>query len=79
MVLTGEEPLFLRRDLDSDEAFTRPLRGAPPGVSRTQLWWPSGKVAGRYLTGFLAAGGAPGDVLGDRPPRRPLGRRTTAT
>jgi sulfide:quinone oxidoreductase len=74
VVLTGEAPLFLRRDLDSDEAFTRPLRGAPPGVSRTQLWWPSGKVAGRYLTGFLAAGGRSGDVLAERPPRRPLTR-----
>src|SRR4051794_37668559 len=67
VVLTGEEPLFLRRDLNRDEAVLRPLRGAPPGVSRTQLWWPSGKVAGRYLTGFLA--GTPSEQLLDRPPR----------
>jgi sulfide:quinone oxidoreductase len=74
VVLTGEAPLFLRRDLDDDSAFTRPLRGAPPGVSRSQLWWPSGKIAGRYLTGFLAAGGHAGETLSDRPRRRPLRR-----
>ena len=70
VVLTGEEPLYLRRDLDDDSALVRPLRGAPPGVSRVQLWWPSGKVAGRYLTGFVAAGGVPGETLTDRPKRR---------
>jgi sulfide:quinone oxidoreductase len=69
VVLTGEEPLFLRRDLDDDTAYVRPLRGAPPGVSRIQLWWPTGKLAGRYLTGFLAAGGEPGERLTDRPKR----------
>jgi sulfide:quinone oxidoreductase len=72
VVLTGEEPLFLRRDLDDEHALARPLRGAPPGVSRVQLWWPSGKIAGRYLTGFLAAGGTPGERLTDRPKRLPL-------
>jgi sulfide:quinone oxidoreductase len=71
VVLTGEEPLFLRRDLDDPSAVVRPLRGAPPGVSRVQLWWPSGKIAGRYLTGFLAAGGVPGERLTDRPKRLP--------
>jgi sulfide:quinone oxidoreductase len=71
VVLTGEEPLFLRRDLDDDSTLVRPLRGAPPGVSRVQLWWPSGKIAGRYLTGFLAAGGIPGERLTDRPKRLP--------
>ena len=47
VVFTGEAPLFLRRDLDDDSVLVRPLRGAPPGVSRVQLWWPSGKIAGR--------------------------------
>ena len=75
VVLTGEEPLFLRRDLDDDSALVRPLRGAPPGVSRVQLWWPSGKVAGRYLTGFLASGGEPGERLTDRPKRQLKGAR----
>ena len=71
IVLTGEAPLYLRRDLDDDHALVRPLRGAPEGISRSQLWWPSGKLAGRYLTGFLAAGGEPGETLSDRP-RRPV-------
>ena len=68
VVLTGERPLYLRRDLDEAREVIRPLRGTPPGVSRTQLWWPEGKVAGRYLTGFVAAGGHPGAALADRPP-----------
>ena len=74
VVLTGELPLFLRRDLDDEPetAIARAVRDLPPAVSRVQLWWPSGKIAGRYLTGFLAAGGEPGDTLLDRPPRRPL-------
>jgi len=76
VVLTGEAPLYLRRDLDDDSTIARPLRGAPPGVSRAGLWWPSGKIAGRYLTGFLAEGGMPGDRLTDRPPRKP-GRATS--
>ncbi|HWK26913.1 MAG TPA: FAD-dependent oxidoreductase [Solirubrobacter sp.] len=70
IVLTGEAPLFLRRDLDEDAAVARTLRGAPPGVSRAQLWWPSGKLAGRYITGFLADRGS--ETLSDRPHRRPL-------
>jgi len=67
VVLTGERPLYLRRDLDEAQEIIRPLRGMPPGVSRDQLWWPHGKVAGRYLTGFVAAGGHPGEKLTDRP------------
>jgi sulfide:quinone oxidoreductase len=67
VVLTGETPLYLRRDLDEANEIVRPLRGMPPGVSRSQLWWPVGKVAGRYLTGFVAEGGRPGTTLADRP------------
>jgi sulfide:quinone oxidoreductase len=68
VVLTGETPLHLRRDLDQDDEIIRPLRGMPLGVARHQLWWPAGKIAGRYLTGFLAAGGEAGERLSDRPP-----------
>jgi sulfide:quinone oxidoreductase len=69
VVLTGETPLYLRRDLDEQREIIRPLRGVPTGVSRNQLWWPQGKVAGRYLTGFVAAGGQTGEQqLTDRPP-----------
>jgi sulfide:quinone oxidoreductase len=71
VVLTGEAPLYLRRDLDEDTEVTRALHDVPPGVSRAGLWWPSGKVAGRYLTGFLERGGLPADTLSDRPPRKP--------
>lgn len=70
VVLTGEEPLYLRRDLDDDEALARPLRAVPPAVARSGLWWPNGKIAGRYLTGFLASHGtAAGDRLADQSAR----------
>jgi sulfide:quinone oxidoreductase len=75
VVLTGERPLYLRRDLDEAQEIIRPLRGMPPGVSRNQLWWPHGKVAGRYLTGFVAAGGRTGAQLTDRAPNGPLASR----
>ena len=45
MLLTGAAPLYLRAVLD------RSGRGQ---VSRSPLWTPPGKVAGRYLTGYLA-------------------------
>lgn len=62
-LLTGDEPLYLRRDLDADSALARPLRS----VARTDLWAPSGKIAGRYLTGFLARRGSSlGEALTDR-------------
>ncbi|WP_084285034.1 FAD-dependent oxidoreductase [Solirubrobacter soli] len=63
VVLTGGRPLYLRRDLDEADEVIRPLRGTPPGVGRSQLWWPQGKVAGRYLTGFVAEGGRPDPAL----------------
>jgi sulfide:quinone oxidoreductase len=43
LLLTGEAPLYLRSG-----------PGGPPQVSRSPLWWPSTKVVGRYLTGYLA-------------------------
>src|SRR3954469_10232381 len=70
VVLTGATPLYLRRDLDDDEGLARPLRDVTRAVSRVQLWWPNGKIAGRYLTAFMA--GASGETLADRPPRRPI-------
>ena len=63
VLLTGEAPLYLRRDLDRSQP------EAPDGVSRSPLWWPSGKLAGHYLAGFIAADDGPGDTLSDRPPR----------
>jgi sulfide:quinone oxidoreductase len=71
-VLTGDTPLYLRRDLDDDEALARPLRDVTRAVSRVQLWWPNGKIAGRYLTGFLDTHEPTAKTLLDRPPRRPV-------
>ncbi len=68
---TGEAPLHLLRDLDG------PHPGAPDGVSRTPLWWPTGKLAGDYLAGFTAAGDESGDTLSDRPSRPVLAQPST--
>ena len=43
LLLTGGEPLHLRSD---------PTGGS--SVSDELLWWPSGKIAGRYLAPYLA-------------------------
>jgi sulfide:quinone oxidoreductase len=48
MLLTGGDPLYLTRDLSDDTA--------PDRASRSPLWWPSAKVVGRHLTGYLAGG-----------------------
>lgn len=57
LLLTGGAPLYLRAELD-------PKRGRPSGearhrrlageVSTRALWWPPGKVAGRYLAPYLS-------------------------
>ena len=65
LLLTDGPPLYLRTELVSGGPLARRLRGAPTLVSRSQLWWPPGKVAGRYLTGFLAAEGRLGPLLAD--------------
>ena len=47
-LLTGQNDLWLRRDL---------LRPGDHGeVSHQSLWWPAGKVAGRWLSPYLQAG-----------------------
>jgi sulfide:quinone oxidoreductase len=57
LLLTGEQPLYMRKDLDAEGALARPLREAAPDLtSRAPLWWPSQKIVGRYLTGYLAGG-----------------------
>ncbi len=56
LLLTGEAPLYMRRDLGDEDALARELSFAPPRVSRLPLWWPDQKVVGRYLAGFLAGG-----------------------
>ncbi len=62
-LLTGSGPLYLRANLHDNRT--------PPKIAHEPLWRPPAKIAGRYLTGFLAEGGSPGDRLSDRPPRRP--------
>jgi sulfide:quinone oxidoreductase len=43
-LLTGDGPLYMRAGLGIEGGVT----------SRTPLWWPPGKVAGKYLTPFVA-------------------------
>ena len=51
LLLTGGAPLYLRAELSGDQEPTaRRLRGE---VSGRALWWPPGKVAGRYLAPYL--------------------------
>lgn len=52
LLLTGGAPLYLRAELTGDEEpMARTLRGE---VSGRALWWPPGKVAGRYLAPYLS-------------------------
>jgi len=51
LLLTGGAPLYLRAELIGGAKPTaRTLRGQ---VSGRALWWPPGKVAGRYLAPYL--------------------------
>ena len=68
VVLTGEAPLFLRRDLDDDSAFARPLRGAPPGVSRASC-------GGRPARSPAATSPASSPAAATRARRSPTARR----
>jgi len=55
LLLTGGAPLYLRAELDAHgrrrAGRARRLRGE---VSSRALWWPPGKVAGRYLAPYLS-------------------------
>jgi len=46
VLLTGFAPLYLRANLHDN--------GAPPDVGERSLWRPPGKIAGRYLSPYLA-------------------------
>lgn len=50
MLLTGAEPRYLRASSDGEH---------PSEVSFAPLWWPPGKIAGRYLAPYLAHPGDP--------------------
>jgi sulfide:quinone oxidoreductase len=78
LLLTGGAPLYLRAELgDAGEVRARsdalaPHRALTGQTSSRALWWPPGKVAGRYLAPYLASA-RPVD-LG----REPLADRTTS-
>ena len=68
LLLTGGAPLYLRAELDAEGgrrsgAARRPrLTGE---ISSRALWWPPGKVAGRYLAPYLST--ARPVALGEQP------------
>jgi sulfide:quinone oxidoreductase len=55
-MLTGEEPEFFRSEYAA---------GTEPAGAESPLWWPPGKVAGRWLAPYLARewSGSPSDPL----------------
>ena len=67
LLLTGDRPLYLRAELGPGGQREHRLLAARDTSSHGALWWPPGKVAGRYLTPFLATGTAFGRPLEDRP------------
>ena len=67
LLITGERPLYLRAELGAGGQREHRLLPAPGNSSYGALWWPPGKVAGRYLTSFLATATASGGVLEDLP------------
>ncbi|MGE5636242.1 MAG: FAD-dependent oxidoreductase [Nocardioidaceae bacterium] len=52
MLLTGAVPRFLRTEVGSE---AEGGEGEEPAVSEHALWWPPTKLAGRYLSPYLAA------------------------
>jgi sulfide:quinone oxidoreductase len=69
LLLTGGAPLYLRAELGGGAAPTaRALRGE---VSSRALWWPPGKIAGRYLAPYVSTArpvDPAGEPLHDRTP-----------
>jgi sulfide:quinone oxidoreductase len=61
LLLTGETPRYLRRDVGA---------GSPGTASVEPLWWPPAKIVGRYLAPFLAE---LSDVSLDEPTRNTKG------
>ena len=66
LLLTGGAPLYLRAELGPGGRREHRLLPAAGTASTEALWWPPGKIAGRYLTPFLATGSAGGSPLHDR-------------
>jgi sulfide:quinone oxidoreductase len=53
MLLAGDAPLYITADLATRTSV----------VSNDPLWWPTDKIAGRYLSPYLASGAATGATL----------------
>jgi sulfide:quinone oxidoreductase len=56
LLLTGGAPLYLRAELDREGRKVKDVRHRrlTGDVSSRALWWPPGKVAGRYLAPYLS-------------------------
>ena len=67
LLLTGERPLYVHVELGPGGRREHRALPAPGTWSHGPLWWPPGKVAGRYLTPFLATATAAGREMEDRP------------
>jgi len=67
LLVTDERPLYLRAELGPGGQREHHLLPAPGSWSYGALWWPPGKVAGRYLTRFVATATASGRTLDDLP------------
>ena len=86
LLLTGGAPLYLRAELGAagevrarSDALSQPPAMTAQASARA-LWWPPGKVAGRYLAPYLASA-RPVDLGTSRSPialRRPATRRPAA-
>jgi sulfide:quinone oxidoreductase len=72
LLLTGGAPLYLRSQVGAGAGISRRLPVA--SVSQRALWWPPGKVAGRYVAPLLATARPPvlaSSPLQDLPERAP--------
>jgi sulfide:quinone oxidoreductase len=61
LLLTGGAPLYLRSELSpaGEPVESQARRTRKAAVSRRALWWPPGKIAGRYLAPLLATARPP--------------------
>jgi sulfide:quinone oxidoreductase len=61
LLLTGGAPLYLRSELGpaGEPVASQARRTRKAAVSRRALWWPPGKIAGRYLAPLLATARPP--------------------
>jgi sulfide:quinone oxidoreductase len=68
LLMTGAAPLYLRVELGPGGRREHRVLPATGTASTDALWWPPGKLAGRYLTPFLATRAASGTPLQEPAP-----------